>query len=44
MGLNYKKAFEYIKWKFLTKTIAHYNYGPSFKRWINIVYAKVTVA
>lgn len=35
--LDFEKAFDTVSWKFLMKTIDSFNFGPIFKRWIEIL-------
>ena len=39
-GIDLKNAFNSITWTFLTKMFKHYNFGPSFIKWIAILYKK----
>ena len=35
LSIDFQQAFDSISWKFISKTLDYFNFGPSFKRWIN---------
>jgi len=35
---DFQKAFDSLEWKFILKTLDYFHFGPSFKRWIEIIY------
>jgi hypothetical protein len=37
MLIDFEKAFDSISWKFLYKTLNFFNFGPSFKKWIQLL-------
>ena len=36
--LDFKKAFDTVSHTFLAKTLDHFNFGSSFKKWVNTIY------
>ena len=40
LSIDFEKAFDSVSWKFLNKILQLYNFGPSFQRWIRIIYSK----
>ena len=38
--LDFEKAFDTVSWKFLFKTLKHFNFGDNFINWILILYNK----
>ena len=36
LSIDFQQAFDSISWKFIHKTLDHFNFGPSFKRWIKL--------
>ena len=36
MSIDFQQAFDSVSWKFIHKTLDYFNFGPSFKRWIEI--------
>lgn len=36
--VDFKKAFDSLNWDFMTGVLDFFNFGPSFKRWIKLVY------
>ena len=36
LSIDFQQAFESVSWKFISKTLDYFNFGPSFKKWINI--------
>ena len=38
--LDFEKAFDTVSWKFLFKTLKHFNFGDNFINWISILYNK----
>ena len=39
LQLDFEKAFDSVSWQFLDKTIAAFNFGEQFKRWIKLLYS-----
>ena len=42
ISLDQKKAFDQVNHGFLQHVLAQFNFGPGFRRWINIVYSDVS--
>jgi hypothetical protein len=40
--LDFEKAFDTVNWHFLQNTLKAFNFGNTFRRWINIIYADIT--
>ena len=38
--LDFEKAFDTISWSFLMKTLAYFNFGENFIKWISVLYNK----
>ena len=36
LSIDFQQAFDSDSWKFISKTLDFFNFGPSFKKWINI--------
>ena len=36
--IDFKKAFDSLEWDFLEKCLEKFNFGPDFRRWVNIFY------
>ena len=36
--LDFEKAFDTVSWKFLFKTMQHFNFGEIFVKWIKLIY------
>ena len=36
LSIDFQQAFDSVSWKFIHKTLDYFNFGPSFKRWIEI--------
>ena len=36
--IDFEKAFDTVKWKFLKKSLQTFNFGPNFLRWVDILY------
>ena len=34
--IDFEKAFDTVSWKFIDKTLAFFNFGPSFRKWISV--------
>ena len=34
--IDFQQAFDSISWKFISKTLDYFNFGPSFKSWIRL--------
>ena len=34
LSIDFQQAFDSISWKFFSKTLDYFNFGPSFKSWI----------
>ena len=39
--LDFEKAFDTLEWPSIKKTIQYYGFGPSIKRWIQILYRNI---
>jgi hypothetical protein len=39
--IDFEKAFDTIKWKFLMKVLTKFNFGNIFKKWITIMYNNI---
>jgi hypothetical protein len=39
--IDFEKAFDTIKWKFLMKVLTKFNFGSIFKKWITIIYNNI---
>ena len=35
---DFEKAFDTVKWSFLTKILGYYGFGPNFIKWMSILY------
>ena len=44
IALDFRKAFDSLKWPFIMKTLDSFNFGTSIKRWINTFYTDVESA
>ena len=44
LQLDFRKAFDTIKWDFIQRTIALFNFGESIQRWISIFYVNTESA
>ena len=36
LSIDFEKAFDNVSWKFINKTLAYYNFGPSIQKWIGL--------
>ena len=36
LSIDFQQAFDSISWKFISKTLDYFNFGPSFKSWIRL--------
>ena len=36
LSVDFQQAFDSVSWKFTSKTLDNFNFGPSFKRWIKL--------
>ena len=36
--IDFQKAFDTVEWKFLFRSLKSYNFGPTFRSWIKILY------
>ena len=43
-SLDFRKAFDSIKWPFITKTLDYFNFGSDIERWIKIFYTNIESA
>ena len=39
--VDFEKAFDSVEWPFLFRTLKSFNFGPSFFKWIEILYNKI---
>jgi hypothetical protein len=40
--LDFEKAFDTVRWKFLHSTLIRMKFGPTFRKWIHILYTDIT--
>ena len=40
--VDFEKAFDTLEWSFITKTLKHHNFGPSFIEWITTFYSDIS--
>ncbi len=40
--VDFQKAFDSLEWNFMFKTLDFFNFGPSFKKWIKMLYTLPT--
>ncbi len=40
--IDFEKAFDSLEWNFLDAVLDKYNFGPSFKKWINTIYKDIS--
>ena len=36
LSMDFQQAFDSVSWKFISKSLNYFNFGPSFKRWIKL--------
>ena len=39
---DFEKAFDYLNWKFMLKTLENFNFGPSVNQWVNTFYSDIS--
>ena len=42
--IDFEKAFDSVKWKFIQKTLIAFNFGKSFRKWVEVLYQNVQSA
>ena len=42
MIIDFEKAFDFLNWKFIQKTLKYFNFGPNIARWIKICYKDIS--
>ncbi len=42
LTVDFEKAFDSISWKFIDRTLEAFNFGPFFRRCINILYKNIS--
>ena len=40
--LDFQKAFDSISWPFIHKTLASFNFGDNFQKWIKLLYSNIS--
>ena len=38
MLIDFEKAFDSIRWKSIDQALTYFNFGPMFKKWVNLMY------
>ena len=38
VAVDFEKVFDSIEWRFIEKALSLFNFGPVFRKWINIIY------
>ena len=36
--LDFEKAFDSLEWRFLEQSLAYFNFGPEFMKWVKVLY------
>ena len=36
LSIDFQQAFDSVSWKFISKTLDYFNFGPSVKKWIKL--------
>ena len=36
LSIDFQQAFDSVSWKFISKTLDYFNFGPSIKKWIKL--------
>ena len=44
LSLDQEKAFDWVDWGFLLRTLETFNFGPTFLRWIKLFYTNIESA
>lgn len=39
--VDFEKAFDSVSWKFMDKVLDFFNFGPSFKKWVEVLYKNI---
>ena len=42
--IDFEKAFDFLEWQFMLKSLKNYNFGNQFIQWISTIYSNPTVA
>ena len=42
ISIDFEKAFDSLDWNFMLMTLKKFNFGPSFIRWIKILYSNIS--
>jgi hypothetical protein len=37
--IDFEKAFDSIEWDYIDKTLETFNFGPDFRKWVNVFYS-----
>ena len=40
--IDFKKAFDSLEWNFITRALTHFNFGPNFIQWTQIIYNDIS--
>ena len=44
MLIDFEKAFDTVKWKFIKQTLTLFNFGSTFKSWVDVLYKNAQAA
>ncbi len=39
--IDFEKAFDFLEWDFIEKSLTHFNFGDSLKKWVNLLYSSI---
>ena len=40
-SLDFRKAFDFLEWPFIMKTLDYFNFGTDMKRWVSTFYSNI---
>ena len=40
--VDFQKAFDSINWKYVIDILERFNFGPTFVRWVEIIYTNIS--
>ena len=42
MVIDFEKAFDFLEWDFIDRSLKHFNFGESLRKWVTLLYSNIS--